>query len=178
MAGSDGRALSERQKEVLGLIDQRYTIKEIAAELGVSETRINQHIDALKRRLGANSHRELAERYRELLAPFTPAPFRKSVERSPQLAIRDEARSLPGRVADSGLALADVHAFALEAPWAKASEQPVVPPALDGDNAVLVRLAVVAAIVFGTLASLVLAITAADSLSGLVGSRPDTQQID
>lgn len=55
------------------------------------------------------------------------------------------------------------------------SEPLVVPPVLDGDHAVLVRLAVVAAMVFGLLASLVLIITAADSLSEVVGSRPDTQ---
>ena len=72
--------------------------------------------------------------------------------------------------------MADVQAFSIEAPWAKASEPQVVPPALDGKNAVLLRLAVVAAMVCGILASLVLAITAATSLSEVVGGRPDISQ--
>lgn len=176
MAGEDRTALSERQEQVLCLINQRLTIKEIASELGISETRVNQHIDTLKRRLGVNTHRELAARYQELLAPLTPDPFRKPTERKTQLSDGNEARSTLMRVADGGLALADVNAFSIEAPWAKASEPRVVPPVLDGKNAVLLRLAVVAAMVFGILASLILAIAAADSLTDVVGNRPDTNQ--
>lgn len=174
MAGKDGPVLSERQEQVLLLIDRRLTIKEIAGELGISETRVNQHIDMLKRRLDANTHRELAARYQELLASPLPTPFRNSAEGKTKLSGGDEARSSQSRVADDGLALADVHAFSLEAPWTRASEPRVVPPALDGNNAVLLRLAVIAAMVFGILASLVLAITAAHSLTEVVGSRPDT----
>ena len=176
MAGKDGPSLSERQKQVLCLIDQRLTIKEIAGELGISETRVNQHIDALKRRLGANTHRELAACYQELLTPPLTSPFRKPEGGNTQLPGTDEARSTPSRVADGELALADVHAFSIEAPWTRSSEPRVVPPALDGKHAVLLRLAVIAAMVFAVLASLVLAITAADSLTEVVGGRPDTQQ--
>jgi DNA-binding CsgD family transcriptional regulator len=176
MAGKDRSALSERQKQVLCLIDRRLTIKEMASELGISETRVNQHIDTLKRRLGANTHRELAARYQELLASSTPALFRMPTGGKSQLPDEDEARSSPSGVTDGGLTLADVHAFSVEAPWTRASEPRIVPPALDGQHAVLLRLAVIAAMVFGVLASLVLAITAADSLTEVIGSRPDTQQ--
>ena len=144
MAGEIPPALSERQKQVLSLIDRRLTIKEIAAELGISETRVNQHINALKRRLAANTHRELAARYQERFSLIASPPFRNTAGRETQLA--------------------------------KASEPQVVPPALDGKNAVLLRLAVVAAMVCGILASLVLAITAATSLSEVVGGRPDVSQ--
>ena len=50
MGGKSKPGLSERQRQVLSLIDQRLTIKEIAGELRISETRVNQHIDTLKRR--------------------------------------------------------------------------------------------------------------------------------
>ena len=176
MAGEASPALSERQEQVLSLIDRRLSIKEIAAELVNSETRVNQHINALKRRLDANSHRELAARYRELLTPVVSPPFRNAAGGETQLAKEKEPRSSRDRAACGGLALADVQAFSLEAPWAKASEPQVVPPALDGKNAVLLRLAVVAAMVCGILASLVLAITAATSLSEVVGGRPDISQ--
>lgn len=174
MARADRPSLSERQIEVLALIDRRLTIKEIAGELGISETRVNQHIDVLKRRLIANSHRELAARYRELR--IARPPLRTSEGGKTELAAADELRpSRPG-AADGGLALSDVHAFTVKAPWEEGDEPRVVPPALDGRNAVLLRLAVIAAMVFGILASLVLAITAANSLSEVVGGRPDSSQ--
>ena len=176
MAGEIPPALSERQKQVLSLIDRRLTIKEIAAELGISETRVNQHINALKRRLAANTHRELAARYQERFSLIASPPFRNTAGRETQLANESELGSSDARGAGGELALADVQAFSIEAPWAKASEPQVVPPALDGKNAVLLRLAVVAAMVCGILASLVLAITAATSLSEVVGGRPDVSQ--
>lgn len=176
MTAGDTAALSERQKQVLSLIDQRLTIKEIACELNISETRVNQHIDTLKRRLGVNTHRELAVRYQELFAPGIRAPFRKPAGGRTQLPDMRDARSSSSWDADGGLALADAQAFFVEAPWARASEPRVVPPVLDGKNAVLLRLAVVAVMVLGILGSLVLVITAADSLTDVVGSRPDRQQ--
>ena len=176
MAGEIPPALSERQKQVLSLIDRRLTIKEIAAELGISETRVNQHINALKRRLAANTHRELAARYQERFSLIASPPFTNTAGRQTQLANESEPGSSDARGAGGELALADVQAFSIEAPWAKASEPQVVPPALDGKNAVLLRLAVVAAMVCGILASLVLAITAATSLSEVVGGRPDISQ--
>ena len=79
--------------------------------------------------------------------------------------------------ADGELALADVHAFSLEAPWARAGEPEVVPPVLDGKHAVPLRLAAVVVLVCGILASLVLAITAAVSLTEVIGGRPDSETI-
>ena len=175
MIGKDSPILSERQKQVLCLIDRRLTIKEIAGELGISETRVNQHIDNLKRRLRANTHRELAACYQQRLAAAA-GPLSISTGGKSQLPGEEEARSCPGGVADGELTFADAHAFSVEAPWARASEPRVVPPALDGQNAVLLRLALIAAMVFGILASLVLAITAADSVTQAVGGRPERQQ--
>lgn len=175
VAGGNKADLSPRQREVLSLIDRRLTIKEMANELGISESRVNQHIDTLKRRLAVNTHRELAARYQELFSPAKPNPLRNSTGRKAQLPAGIMTRSTMGRVADGELALADVHAFLLEAPWARPGEPEVVPPVLDGKHAVPLRLAAVAVMVFGILASLVLAITAAMSLSEVVGGRPDTE---
>ena len=41
-------SLTSRQMEVLSLVEQRLTIKEIAARLDVSESAINQRIRAIK----------------------------------------------------------------------------------------------------------------------------------
>lgn len=175
MAEGDGWGLSKRQRQVLALIDQRLTIKEIARELSISETRVNQHIDALKRRLAVNTHRELAARYQELSGQRKSAPLRDSTGRNPQLAEPAATRSSLDWVPEGELALADVHAFSLEAPWARVSEPEVVPPVLDGRYAVSLRLAAVAVMVFGILASLVLAITAAVTLTEVIDGRPDME---
>ena len=55
------RPLTERQQAVMERIDRRMPIKVIAQELGVSETRINQHIRALKDIFEAESLGELVE---------------------------------------------------------------------------------------------------------------------
>lgn len=56
--------LTNRQRSVMERIDRRVPIKVIAQEMGVSETRINQHIRALKDVYGASSLNSLVEIYR------------------------------------------------------------------------------------------------------------------
>lgn len=58
------RPLTARQRAVMERIDRRIPIKVIALELGVSETRINQHIRALKDIYEAASLFELVDNYR------------------------------------------------------------------------------------------------------------------
>jgi DNA-binding CsgD family transcriptional regulator len=73
MSSGAARRLTDRQRAVLQRIDRRVPIKVIAQELGVSETRINQHIRALKNVYDAGSLGELVENYRATLAPETAA---------------------------------------------------------------------------------------------------------
>ena len=58
------RKLTKRQSAVMEAIDRRQPIKVIASDLGVSESRINQHIKTLKDIYGAASLPELVELYR------------------------------------------------------------------------------------------------------------------
>ena len=58
------RPLTERQKDVMEKIDLRVPIKVIARELKVSETRINQHIRALKNTYKVETLGGLVEAYR------------------------------------------------------------------------------------------------------------------
>jgi len=59
MTGEAAPQLTDKQREVMHRIDRRMPIKLIASEMGVSETRINQHIRALKRIYDAGSLNEL-----------------------------------------------------------------------------------------------------------------------
>ena len=61
MASEAARRLTDRQRAVMERIDRRVPIKVIAQELGVSETRINQHIRALKDFYEAGSLGDLVE---------------------------------------------------------------------------------------------------------------------
>jgi hypothetical protein len=176
------RRLTDRQRAVLERIDRRVPIKVIAAELGVSETRINQHIRALKDFYEAGSLGDLVENYRATLAPETLAafegndvsgsadtdslkPFSEAAYTNSQInqssdladpAFRDD----PGR-----LVLSDAMPLIEQAPWLRPGEPRVVPGVLDGEHAVLLRLGAIVGIASGILASVILAVTAAMTLS-------------
>ena len=47
---ADRRPLTKRERDVLDGIDRRLPLKLVAAEIGVSESRVNQHVRALKAR--------------------------------------------------------------------------------------------------------------------------------
>ncbi|MCY1670778.1 helix-turn-helix transcriptional regulator [Novosphingobium sp. SL115] len=59
--------LSEKQREVLDLILDRRTNKEIAQILGVSASAVEQRLQSVRRRLGVTSRADLARTYAVLL---------------------------------------------------------------------------------------------------------------
>lgn len=170
-----GRKLTRRQLAVLERIDRRVPIKVIAQDLGVSETRINQHVRALKDFYSVDSLNELVECYRaeygtnedaqsgtgqEAATGFSEPAYRKS-----QLAGAALVADKPARVDPGEIILSDVMPLGGLTPWQMASEPRIVPGVLDGDNAVLIRLAAIVGIAFGILAAVVLMVTAALTLS-------------
>lgn len=182
MASGAVKRLTDRQRAVMERIDRRVPIKVIASELGVSETRINQHIRALKDFYDAASLGELVENYRATLEPEAVEASRQNdlakgadagllepysepayiisqinpAAHSGNLGIQDD----PGQ-----LVLSDAMPLIEQAPWLRPREPKVVPGALDGEHAVLLRLGAIIGIASGILASVILAITAAMTLS-------------
>lgn len=178
MASGAARRLTDRQRAVMERIDRRVPIKVIAQELGVSETRINQHIRALKDFYDAGSLGDLVENYRATLAPepaqndlsdatdealfqpFSEAAYTKTqINAAPDPAEFQQPDD-PGR-----LVLSDAMPLMEQAPWLRPGEPRVVPGVLDGEHAVLLRLGAIVGIATGILASVILAITAAMTLS-------------
>lgn len=187
MSSGAARRLTDRQQAVMERIDRRVPIKVIALELGVSETRINQHIRALKDIYKASSLGDLVENYRHTLpllaedegsdvnlqdeAPedFTDtsslkvlsedAYTKKQITRPDSLA-DPSIRDDPGR-----LVMSDSMPLFDQAPWLRPGEPRVVPGVLDGEHAVLFRLGAIVTIASGILAAVVLTITAAVTLS-------------
>lgn len=182
MASGAAQRLTDRQRAVLERIDRRVPIKVIALELGVSETRINQHIRALKDLYDAASLVELVENYRATLSseereasaqgdlkriphtgpaqPFSEVAYTKSQVNPAADPIEFGGRDDPGQ-----LLLGDARPLIDQAPWLRPGEPRVVPGVLDGEHAVLLRLGAIIGIASGILAAVVLAVTAAMTLS-------------
>ncbi|WP_394729733.1 hypothetical protein [Altererythrobacter sp. GH1-8] len=162
--------LTSRQKSVMERIDRRVPIKVIANELGVSETRINQHIRALKDIYEAGSLNELVEKYRACQRArgivTESSPFRKSEYTKNQLpesaALTNELRRDTSTVQSAG---SQAPAKLFSASGADQSEPKIVPGVLDGEHAILFRLAAIVGIAFGILAAVVLSVTAAMAIS-------------
>jgi DNA-binding CsgD family transcriptional regulator len=192
MSSGAVRRLTDRQRSVIERIDRRVPIKVIAQELGVSETRINQHIRALKDVYDAGSLGELVENYRAtlppkalsevsdlntekdladaadeaLINPLSEAAYTKYQITPgtdfPDLSLQDD----PGR-----LVLSDALSLIEQAPWLKPGEPRVVPGVLDGEHAVLFRVGAIVGIAFGILAAVVLSLSAAEALSNALDGK-------
>ena len=182
------RPLTDRQRDVIERIDRRTPIKGIASDLGVSETRINQHIRALKDIYEAESLTDLVEAYRADKLEIEKSEKKVKVD-SIQGSMQNERGlsesvynknqvPISGLIGDplaqddpGALVIRDVSSMGDEAPWLRSSEPQVVPRALDGENAVLLRLVAIVGIAFGLLAAVVLTVTAAVTLSEALDER-------
>jgi len=60
--------LTSKQHEVLALVADNRTSKEIASELGISESAVNQRIEAVRARLGGPPRAQMARDYRNFAA--------------------------------------------------------------------------------------------------------------
>lgn len=167
MAASQPKRLTEKQCAVLERLDRRMPIKVIAAELSISESRVNQHIRTLKNHFGVESLGELVERARDT----NEAPSRKPAYRNTQLPEAADPPQEEDRVAPGEFVLADVAPLAIEAPWQGQHEPRVVPGVLDGENAVLFRLAVITGLAVGIIAAVLLVMTAALTVSEATAGR-------
>lgn len=159
--------LTDRQRDLLALLDRRLTLKQVAAELGISESAVNQLVRRTKEALNCNSLPELVDAFR---ACRDSACRNSGVVGSPP--------SPPSVSANDPevFALADVTA-SIEAPWAR-EEPRLVPRWLDGENAVAFRLAAIGGGVLVSLMALILSITAMRSLSEEVGDTAPNLELE
>lgn len=179
MASGAARRLTDRQRAVMERIDRRVPIKVIAMDLGVSETRINQHIRALKDFYEAASLGELVENFRAAEPPEAtdaptneaygePAPdgvFSEPAYTKSQVNSDPDLVDFDGRDDRGHLFLSDAMPLIEQAPWLRPGEPKVVPGVLDGEHAVLFRLGAIVGIASGLFAAVILAVTAAMTLS-------------
>lgn len=135
----DMEKLTERQLQLLALLDQGAPLKVAAAELGISQARVNQIVRDLKDRLGAQSKFDLVQIYR--LHSGVRLTYRK--DRYPESGVglnTSEPNYQDGTTAGE-FVFSDVQGFNREAPWqGQIADPPVVPEMLDGPHANVRRL--------------------------------------
>lgn len=141
--GAGGLAgLTDKQRDVLDLLIEHKTSKEIARALGISPHTVDQRIFFAKEKLGAASRNEAAAAYRRLIAVSGRTTYRES--HIAEASATSESSS--GLVA--GQALAPRHTEPLQPESSSLPELDfrVVPEWFDGRNGTLVRLGAIIAI--------------------------------
>ncbi len=178
------RSITPRQREVLECIVLRMSIKEIAANLGISESTVNKHIRDLKQSMSANSHRELTVAYTRLTEALdSTAEALQSSGSSPATRISavPDTSNLPDPfIEDADDAVTTLHDAVVHdaiAPWTVATEPTVVPRALDGFEAAWLRLALIVGITVGLLFALAAGLGAAQGIENVIKSRQESNQV-
>lgn len=164
------KMVSDRQAEVLWLLADHLTIKEIAGKLGVSESAVNQRIKACKEKLNASNHRELIHLWRQKMnGPELESACSFSACSNRQLPDAHFAYDQWSEATVSPtVTFGDAMAFDRQAPWEDAFEPQVVPRALNGKNAGWVRGASIIAICVGFFAAILVGLGAAQGVTAAV----------
>lgn len=159
--------LTPKQHEVLRFVAENRTSKEIAWDLGISESAVNQRIESVRSRAGSPPRAELARAYRQYLQDLEAACNLVTAKNS-QVPEEPDSTALRGRdeLADP-FALADAMTFKVTAPWETDRAGRVVPEVLDGANAGLSRTAAMVAIAAGMLLVAMVGLAVARALSDI-----------
>ena len=134
--------LTGKQREVLDLLIEHKTSKEIARQLGISPHTVGQRIQFAKEKLGANSRSEVAQLYRRLVEICGQLTY----EDSRIAAAAAEADNGPGTQAGPLTALARRERTYPARPRETESDYPVVPELFEGRYGTLIRLGAIIAI--------------------------------
>ncbi|WP_159981588.1 MULTISPECIES: LuxR C-terminal-related transcriptional regulator [unclassified Novosphingobium] len=161
--------LTPKQHEVLRFVAENRTSKEIAWELGISESAVNQRIEGVRTRAGSLPRAELARAYRHYLQELEAA-CNSIPDKNPQVS--DRVADMANRARDENaeqFALADATTYTVTAPWqSSATFDSIVPEVLDGANAGLTRTAAMVAIAGGMLLVAMVGLGVARALSDLI----------
>jgi len=134
--------LTEKQREVLDLLLEHKTSKEIARLLGISPHTVDQRIFFAKEKLGAASRSEVAVAYRRLVGISGRVTYQETRIASPPRS----AQMTPGSLAGQVLGLRSPELARPEGPALAELDYRVVPELFDGRYGTLVRLGAIIAI--------------------------------
>lgn len=165
--------LTKRQLDVLEGISRRQPIKQVAFELQISESAVNQHIKALKANLEVGTLGELAEVYRLISACYDDQAYRKTASRKKQLPPVAESTDVESKDGiEPIIAFHQPLPYEMRAPWTSMVGPPVVPGVLNGENATWVRGAAIIVMAVGILATVMIGLGVAQ---GVTSALPKVQ---
>ena len=141
--------LTPKQHEVMRRVAENRTSKEIAWDLGVSESAINQRIEAVRSRGGGALRAELARAYRQYLEEQHYKPVTGNILQIS--ALPGTGQSMRRDEPADALALADAVVYTVTPPWQGEAAFRIVPEVLDGTHAAFSRTAAMIAIAAGIL---------------------------
>jgi DNA-binding CsgD family transcriptional regulator len=142
--------LTGKQREVLDLLIEHKTSKEISRTLGISPHTVDQRINLARGKLGLTSRNQVAQEYRRLVQTYEAQTYERSVYQKSDLApaaIRfdQSARDkLDSQLALSQTGLAVPGRTTLFKEWDGVDDYRVCPELLDGQWGTYARLGVIA----------------------------------
>ena len=172
--------LTAKQHEVLRFVAENRTSKEIAFELGISESAVNQRIERVRSRTGSPPRAELARAYRLYQQDGEGAeaqetadeddetckPLTGKITQVPSGSGQQQSRWQDAMADDASVAEAVIYRLAAERQ--REREGRVVPEALDGAHAGLSRTAAMIAIAVGILLAGLVGLSVVQSLSHII----------
>jgi DNA-binding CsgD family transcriptional regulator len=155
-------ALTDKQREVIALVSEGLTSKEIARTLGISESAVNQRIEVTRQRLGGLSRAQIARIYRQTSTLVITIPTSNSLTGKSIQLQRDSNLEQQGVLegAEDLVASANNGIGVLQ----PSNLSPLISLA---PHSAAARLALIALIAAGLLASVVLLLTVAHMLGTL-----------
>jgi DNA-binding CsgD family transcriptional regulator len=155
-------ALTDKQREVLALVSEGMTSKEIARKLGISESAVNQRIEVVRQRLDGMSRAQIARTYRRTSTLVLTIPTSNSLTgKSNQLLSDNEAEQHSSSEGVEDTVVSSGGEFGVLQPS-------TLPPVFHGRDAKLARTAAVVVIAVGIVALVVLVLVAGRTLAEIV----------
>jgi DNA-binding CsgD family transcriptional regulator len=139
--GTGLAALTDKQREVLDLLIEYKTSKEIAKRLAISPHTVDQRIEFAKRKLGARSRQELAVQYRQMVEIYDHLTYEFSRIGNPA-ALSDGGA---GNEAEQALLATHSKPTKLGNDAAGGADYRVVPEMFEGRYGTFVRIAAIVA---------------------------------
>lgn len=156
---NDFGRLTAKQHEVFALVAEGRTTKEIAGRLNVTDSAVNQRIEAVRSRAGSPPRAELARAYRKYIASRSA----KSTHDQTLLSQTNspDARAQHYAFAAGHVQLSDAHLQSDPYRW-------IVPKAFAGPGAGLNRVVAMVVVAFGLFATALLCLGVIQALDALL----------
>lgn len=139
--GAGLSALTDKQRQVLDLLIEYKTSKEIAKHLAISPHTVDQRIEFAKRKLGARSRQDLAVQYRQMVEIYDHLTYEFS--RIGHHAIPMDEDS--GNEAEQALLLTHPNPTKMGEQAVRTGDYRVVPEMFDGRYGTLARIGLIVA---------------------------------